>query len=400
MSVLKGIRVVDLTRVVAGPWATQTLADLGADVIKIERPGNGEDTRRIGPFLTGADGQLTNDSAFFMGVNRGKRSVTIDIADERGAAMVRELARDAQVFVENHKVGSLNRFGLDYESIRQINPSIVYCSVTGFGQDGPYAVRPAYDSILQALCGLMSTCGSPDGEPTRSGIPITDIVAGLYATIAIQAALMHREHTGEGQYIDCAMIDTTVAINGHLALGFLMSGKSPRRQGNNNPIAAPSEVFPASDGHFILGVGNDSQYRAFTAVIEQPELALQERFASNASRIRHRKELRELIERVTLTRPVAHWVDRLAAANVPAGPINDMRQLFEDAQVQHRDLSLRVPHASGVSAPTLRSPLRMSGMAVEHRAAPALGQHTAEVLGGLLGHDEASMARLSAAGVI
>lgn len=400
MSVLKGIRVVDLTRVIAGPWATQTLADLGADVIKIERPGSGEDSRRIGPFLADSNGQPTNDSAFYMGVNRGKRSVTVDISDERGAALVRELARDAQVFVENHKVGSLKRFGLDYASIRQINPSIVYCSVTGFGQDGPYAVRPAYDSILQALCGLMSTCGSPDGEPTRSGLPITDIVAGLYATIAIQAALMHREHTGEGQYIDCAMIDTTVAINGHLAMGYLMSGKSPQRQGNNNPLAAPSEVFPASDGHFILGVGNDSQFRAFAAIIEQPELALEERFASNASRIRHRKELRELILCVTITRPVAYWVERLAAANVPAGPINDMQRLFEDAQVGHRDLALQVPHASGVNAPTLRSPLRMSGIAIQHRAAPTLGQHTAEVLNGLLGHDEASMARLSAAGII
>lgn len=400
MTLLSGTRVIDLTRVVAGPWATQTLADLGADVIKIERPGRGDDTRQIGPYAMDAAGKPTRNSAFFLAVNRGKRSVTIDIADPKGADIVRGLAAQSAVFVENYKVGDLRRYGLDYESIRALNPSIVYCSVTGFGQDGPYTSRPAYDSILQALGGLMSTCGSPDGPPTRFGIPITDIVAGLYATIALLAAIMHRERTGEGQYIDCAMIDTTVAINGHLALGYLMQGKPPRRHGNDNPVAAPAGVYRAQDGELLLGVGNDAQFAAFNEVLGCPELSSDPRFLTNGERIRNRAELDALIRGRFAERPLSHWVERLAAAGVPAGPINDMRGVFDDPQVRHRGLAMSVPHAAGGSAPTLRSPLRLSRLPIEHRAAPLLSQHTRDVLRQVLGFDDECLATLEREGVI
>lgn len=385
MKVLNGIKVLDLTRVVAGPWATQTLADLGADVVKIERPETGEETRRIGPFLKDANGHPTDDSAFFLSVNRNKRSVTVDITSEAGAALIRDLARQCDVLVENHKVGSLKRYGLDYDSICAVNPSIIYCSVTGFGQDGPYAKRPAYDSIMQAMSGMMSVCGTPEGEPMRSGIPITDIVAGLYATIAIQAALAYRAKTGEGQYIDCAMIDTTVALNGHLALGYLMSGKAPTRQGNSNPVAAPSEVFPVADGHFMLAVGNDSQFRVFCDLIGCSEWAQDERFSTNAQRLRNRQALRAMLLPIMQSQPLAHWVEQLATAKIPGGPINDMPQVFQDPQVLHRGLLLNVPHASGSACPTLRSPIRFSKMDIAYRAAPTLGQHTQEVLGQWLG---------------
>ena len=405
MAILDKVRVLDLTRVVAGPWCTQTLADLGADVIKIERPGVGDDTRKVGPFVTGADGQLTSDSAFFMGSNRGKRSVTLDIASPEGAQLARELAAQCDVFIENYKVGALARYGLDYDSIRAINPAIIYCSVTGYGQDGPYAPRPAYDSVMQAMCGLMSTCGPADGEPgaapMRSAVPIADIFTGLYAAIGILAAIVHRRDTGAGQYIDAAMLDVTTAINAHLALGYLMTGKVPQRQGNNNPITAPSEVFRGADGHFTMSAANAGQFDSLLRVLGlDPALAQDERFLTNITRIQHRAALHAILEVRTLSQPVAHWIEQLSAANVPCAPINDMQQLFADPHVQHRDLVLRVPHGSGVDVPLLRSPLHLSAAPVEHRAPPTLGQHSAEVLQSLLGKTEADIARLRAAGVV
>ena len=374
MPILDKVRVLDLTRVVAGPWCTQTLADLGADVIKIERPGVGDDTRKVGPFVTGADGQPTSDSAFFMGSNRGKRSLTLDIASPEGAQLARELAAQCDVFIENYKVGALARYGLDFDSIRAINPAIIYCSVTGYGQDGPYAPRPAYDSVMQAMCGLMSTCGPADGEPgaapMRSAVPIADIFTGLYAAIGILAAIIHRRDTGEGQYIDAAMMDVTTAINAHLALGYLMTGKVPQRQGNNNPITAPSEVFRGADGHFTMSAANAGQFDSLLRVLGlDPALALAQD-------------------------------ERLSAANVPCAPIYNMQQLFADPHVQHRNLVLQVPHGSGVDVPLLRSPLHLSAAPVEHRAPPTLGQHSAEVLQSLLGKTEADIARLRAAGVV
>jgi crotonobetainyl-CoA:carnitine CoA-transferase CaiB-like acyl-CoA transferase len=405
MPILDKVRVLDLTRVVAGPWCTQTLADLGADVIKIERPGVGDDTRKVGPFVTGANGQVTSDSAFFMGSNRGKRSLTLDIASPEGAQLARDLAAQSDVFIENYKVGALARYGLDYDSIRAINPAIIYCSVTGYGQDGPYAPRPAYDSVMQAMCGLMSTCGPADGEPgaapMRSAVPIADIFTGLYAAIGILAAIIHRRDTGEGQYIDAAMLDVTTAINAHLALGFLMTGKVPQRQGNNNPITAPSEVFRAADGHFTMSAANAGQFDSLLRVLGlDPALAQDERFLTNITRIQHRAELHAILETSTLSQPVAHWIERLSAANVPCAPINNMQQLFADPHVKHRDLVLQAPHGSGVDVPLLRSPLHLSAAPVEHRAPPTLGQHSAEVLQELLGKSEADIDRLRAAGVV
>ena len=381
MGILDKVRVLDLTRVVAGPWCTQTLADLGADVIKIERPDGGDDTRKVGPFVTGADGKPTSDSAFFMGSNRGKRSLTLDIASPEGAQLVRDLAVQSDVFIENHKVGALQKYGLDAASIRALNPRIIYCSVTGFGQDGPYAPRPAYDSVMQAMCGLMSTCGHPDGEPgagpMRSAVPIADIFTGLYAAIGILAALMQRAQTGEGQFIDAAMADVTTAINAHLALGYLMTGQVPQRQGNNNPITAPSEVFRAQDGYFSMSAANAGQFTGLlqalgidTALDQDP------RFASGMARIKHRRALHNILEARTLEHPVRYWIDRLSPLNVPCAPIYDMQQLFDDPHVRHRQLAMRLPHASGVDVPVLRSPLHLSAAPVQHRAPPMLGQHT------------------------
>jgi crotonobetainyl-CoA:carnitine CoA-transferase CaiB-like acyl-CoA transferase len=405
MAILQSIRVLDLTRVVAGPWCTQVLADLGADVIKIERPEGGDDTRRASPFVTGADGKKTSDSAFFMGSNRGKRSLTVDIANPEGAQLIRELAAQCDVFIENYKVGALRRYGLDYDSIKAIRPDIIYCSVTGFGQEGPYASRPAYDSVLQAMGGLMSTCGQPDGEPgagpIRAAVPITDIFTGLYAAIGILAAIIHRNQTGEGQYIDAAMIDVTTAINGHLALGYLMTGMVPQRQGNNNPITAPSEVFRGADGYFTMSAGNHGQFIHLLDTLGiDAATAHDPRFANNIERIRHRKELHEILEAQTVRQPVMQWIDALSAANVPCAPIYDMQQLFDDPHVKGRGLALRLPHASGVDVPVLRSPLRLSAAPVEHRAPPMLGQHTEQVLKAVLGKGDTDIDRLRAQKII
>ena len=405
MAILGNVRVLDLTRVVAGPWCTQTLADLGADVIKIERPDGGDDTRRVSPFVVGADGKPTLDSAFFMGSNRGKRSVTIDIGTPQGAGLIRELALHCDVFIENYKVGGLKRYGLDYESIRAINPSVVYCSVTGFGQDGPYAERPAYDSVMQAMCGLMSTCGQPDGAagagPMRSAVPIADIFTGLYAAIAILAALIHRRDSGEGQYIDAALVDAATAINGHLALGYLMTGQVPQRQGNNNPITAPSEVFQATDGYFTMSAANAGQFDKLLRVLDLPlGLAQDPRFVTNIDRIANRNALHDILQTRIQQATVAHWIGHLSVAGVPCAPILNMQQLFEDPQVRHRGLALSVAHASGVDVPMLRSPLRLSAAPVEHRTPPMLGQHSVEVLQELLGKSPAELAQLKTAGVI
>jgi crotonobetainyl-CoA:carnitine CoA-transferase CaiB-like acyl-CoA transferase len=404
VAILSNVRVVDLTRVVAGPWATQTLADLGAEVIKIEKPSEGDDTRRMGPFLADEDGRDSNDSAFFMACNRGKRSVTMDIAREQGQDLLRRLAAQSDIFIENYKQGALARYGLDYQSIRAVNPRIIYCSITGFGQDGPYAARPAYDFILQGMSGLMSTCGQPDGAPgagpMRTAIPLTDIATGLYATISILAALIHRDRTGEGQFIDAAMLDASVALNGHLAIGYLMTGKIPQRIGNANPIASPSEVFATRDGRLIVAAGNNGQFQALAREIGLPELSDDPRFKTNGDRVRNRMELVRVVAARLISETNAFWVERLSKAGVPCGPINDLDEVFDDPQVRHRGVSLTVAHGRGVEVPMLKSPLNLSASPVDYRAAPQLGEGTRSVLESLLNLSSDEIAALRAAQVI
>jgi crotonobetainyl-CoA:carnitine CoA-transferase CaiB-like acyl-CoA transferase len=404
-AIFNGIKILDLTRVVAGPLCTQNMADMGATVYKIEKPGEGDDTRRMGPFM--ADGGhigSSNESAVFLSYNRGKHSVTVDIAQPEGAALVSDLASRCDVVVENYKSGSLAKYGLDYESVRKRKPDIVYCSVTGFGQSGPYAGRPAYDFILQGMAGAMSTCGQPNGEPgaapMRTSIPITDIVTGLYANIAVASALYHRERTGEGQYIDMAMLDAAVAFNGHLAVGYLMTGKVPQRAGNTNPIAAPSEVFRCVDGLAIIAAGNNSQFAGLCKVVGRSELAADERFASNARRVANRTALVAILTPIVEAYPRDELLARLLECGVPCGPINDMEQVFDDQQTRHRALAMPMRHASGVDITLVRSPLRFSASPVEHRAPPLLGEHSEQVLAEELGLTDAQIRGLRERGIL
>ncbi|HUK05645.1 MAG TPA: CaiB/BaiF CoA-transferase family protein [Burkholderiales bacterium] len=403
---LSHIRVLDLSRVLAGPWAAQNLADLGAEVIKVERPGAGDDTRGWGPpWLKDGAGKDTAESAYFLSVNRNKKSVTLDIARPEGQKIARELADKSQVLIENYKVGTLEKYGLSYERVKRSNPSIVYCSVTGFGQDGPYAPRPGYDFIFQGMGGLMSITGERDGQPgagpQKVGIAITDVLTGMYASVAILAALNHRERTGQGQYIDAALLDTIVAFNANQISSFFASGKIPMRWGNAHAQVVPYEVFPAADGHLILAVGNDSQFASFCQAAGCPELAQEARFRTMSQRIAHRAELIPLIADVMRTRSKREWIELLEAANVPCGPINNMKEVFEDAQVRHRGLRVDMPHPSGGTASVVRSPMRLSETPVEYRLAPpTLGQHNEEILKGLLGRSDADLKTLKAAGIV
>lgn len=398
--VLDGLRVLDLTRIIAGPSCTQTLADLGASVVKVEKPGSGDDTRRMGPVLRDAQGRPTDDSATFLANNRGKRSITVDIAQPEGAALVRRLALASDVVIDNYKVGNLARYGLDAASLRAEKPSLVTCSITGFGPDGPYAPRAAYDFVLQGLSGLMSTCGDPAGMPMRTGAPITDVFTGLYATIALLAALMHRRATGEGQHVDVAMIDAAVAVTGHLALTYLMGAGVPQRQGNRNPIVVPAGVYRVQDGHIVITTGNDGQFRALATLLGHPEWADDERYRSLPLRARCPDELDALIARELERFTRAELLAALDKAGIPAGPIHAMDGVFADPQVRHRGLALSLPHASGVDAPSLRSPLNLPASPVRHRAPPQLGQHTDEVLRDELGLDDGAIAALRARGVV
>ena len=403
--ILEGIKVLDLTRVIAGPMCTQILADMGATVYKIEKPGEGDDTRRMGPFLHDpVTGDALNDSALYLAYNRGKQSITVDIATEEGAQLVRDLALRCDVVIDNYKVGSLAKYGLDADSLRRLKPELICCSITGFGQTGPYAPQPAYDFILQGMAGPMSTCGLPDeqpgGGPMRTSIPMTDMVTGLYASIGILGALMHRQKTGEGQTIDAAMLDATVAFNGHLAVGYLMSGKAPQRVGNTNPIASPSEVFDCVDGRIIIAAGNNGQFQQMCAVLGAPDMPTDPRFATNMQRIAHRSALREALQALVRDQPRAQLLTQLSAANVPAGPINDMAQVFADPQTQHRQLVVELPHSSGHNVRLVRSPLNFSASPVAHRAPPRLGEHSVQTLREELGLSEAQVAGLLHKGII
>ncbi len=404
-SIFEGIQVLDLTRIIAGPLCTQTLADMGATVYKIEKPGEGDDTRRMGPFLPDAEhGGDSNDSALYMAYNRGKHSITLDIATPEGAALVRQLAAQCDVVVENYKVGGLRKYGLDHESLSAGREDLIYCSVTGFGQTGPLASRPASDFILQGMAGMMSTCGQPDGtpggEPMRTAIPVVDVVTGLYAAIAILGALFHRERSGQGQYIDAAMLDAAVALNGHLALGFLMNGVNPTRVGNTNPIAAPSEVVACLDGHLIVAAGNNGQFQSFCKVLGHPEWADDARFNSNAKRVAARSALLAQLAPVLAGWRQQDLLQALQHAGVPCGPINNMAQVFAEPQAQHRELALTLAHGRGGAVPSVRSPLRFSKTPVEHRSPPLLGAHTRDILCDKLQLDEAAYQRLRALGVV
>jgi crotonobetainyl-CoA:carnitine CoA-transferase CaiB-like acyl-CoA transferase len=403
---LSHIRVLDLTRVLAGPWAAQNLADLGAEVIKIERPGSGDDTRSWGPpFVKDREGKETGESAYFVSVNRGKKSVTLDIATPEGGRLARELAAKCDVLLENYKVGGLAKYGLGYADVKKTNPGIVYCSVTGYGQNGPHAHRPGYDFIFQGMGGLMSITGErdelPGGGPQKVGIAVTDVMAGMYASVAVTAALLHRERTGEGQYIDVALLDTIVAFGANQISNYFASGAVPRRWGNAHPNLLPYEVFPTADGHLILGAGNDSQWASFCAAAGRDDLASDPRFRTMPDRIRNREALIPVIQGIMKTRPNHDWIMRLEAANVPCGPINSYKEVFEDPQVRHRGLKVEMPHPLAGSIAGVASPMRMSETPVTYDAPPPLlGQHTREVLSGVLGKSDAEIERLREAGAI
>ncbi|MBN8751229.1 Acetyl-CoA:oxalate CoA-transferase [Xylophilus ampelinus] len=405
---LDGIKVLDLSRVLAGPWCTQILADLGADVVKIERPGVGDDTRTWGPpFLKDEAGQDTAQSTYFTACNRNKRSVTVDMATPEGQALLRRMAAQADVVVENFKTGGLKQYGLDHETLRAANPRLVYCSVTGFGHDGPYAERAGYDLMIQAMSGMMSITGRPDGEPgggpLRVGVALTDLFTGCYASTAILAALRVREQTGQGQHIDMALLDVGMAILANQASAFLNTGKAPQRQGNTHPSLAPYQDFPTKDGAMLLAIGNNGQFARFCEAAGQPEWAADARFASNTLRVKHRDALIAAMEPVTRTRTTAEWVTLLEDKAVPCGPINDIGAAFDDAQVKARGLAVSLPREAGdgIAAITgVASPLRLAATPpVLRRAPPALGQHTDEVLGEM-GLSAAEIEALRAQGVL
>lgn len=383
--ILAGVKVLDLTRVIAGPLCTQNLADLGATVYKIEKPHEGDDTRRMGPFLKDAQTQQDSDnSALFLAYNRGKKSVTIDITTEEGVHVLYELAKKVDVVVENYKAGNLKKYGLDYASLKKINPALIYCSITGFGQTGPLAEHPAYDFILQGMGGVMSTCGHPDGVenggPMRTAIPIVDMATGQNATIAILAALLHKQNTGQGQYIDCAMLDSAVALNGHLAVGYLMTGKNPQRVGNTNPIASPSEVFDCIDGKVIIAVGNNLQFRQFCQAVDLLGLLELDEFSSNAKRVKHRDKLRSIIAPTVEKMSRAALMEKLNALGVPSGPLNEISDVFETPQSQHRQLAVQLRHGTGQQISVLKNPFGMESMSHDYAPPPTLGADTEAVL--------------------
>ena len=401
---LEGIRVVDLTRILAGPSCTQVLGDLGADVIKLEMPGAGDDTRGWGPpFLKDGDGNTTEQSAYFQCANRNKRSVTVDLKSETGQALILELLGQSDVLVENFKFGGLKKYGLDYDSLKDRFPKLVYCSITGFGHTGPYASRPGYDVLIQGMGGLMSVTGAADGEPQKCGVPISDLMAGMYASVSICAALRHREVTGEGQAIDIGMLDTTVATTTNQALNYLASEVVPPRLGNEHPNIAPYQVFPTADGDVVIACGNQAQWERLCDVIEHPELTSDPRFLTNAERLANRAELVSVLNPVLSAKPKSHWLPLLEQATISCGPINNLQEVFEDEQVQARGMMLEMPHPALGDKPVrlLSSPMKFSGTPVSYRhAPPMLGQHTEQVLGELLGKDNDEINQLKSDGTI
>jgi crotonobetainyl-CoA:carnitine CoA-transferase CaiB-like acyl-CoA transferase len=401
---LAGTIVLDLTRILAGPFCTQILGDLGAEVIKIERPGSGDDTRRFGPpFLKDASGTDTKESAYFMAANRNKRSVTIDIAKPDGQALVRRIAERADVLVENFKLGDLKRYRLGFDELSKTNKGLVYCSITGFGQSGPYAARPGYDPLIQAMGGIMSVTGEPEGEPMKAGVPIADIMAGMYATVSICAALRHRELSGKGQYIDIGMLDAQVAWLSIQAMNYLIGGTNPPRLGNGHPNIVPYQVFATADGHIMLTIGNDQQFQRFCEFAGCAALSADARFATNAQRIANRAALIAAMTPVLASKPSAHWLENLERLKIGCGPINRIDQVFADPHVQARGMVIEMAHKAigGTTAPLVGSPLRFSATPVDYRhAPPMLGEDTDMVLQSLLDLDADEIDALRQAEVI
>jgi formyl-CoA transferase len=403
--VLSGIKVLDLSRILAGPWCTQLLADLGADVVKIERPGTGDDTRAWGPpFAEGLDGTPGAESAYFLAANRGKRSVAVDFSTVAGQEIVRALARSADVVVENLKYGDMRRYGLDYESLRILNPGLIYCSITGFGQTGPYRERAGYDFVIQAMGGLMSITGEsddrPGGGPQKCGVPIADMMTGMYATVAILGALHERQTSSEGQYIDMSLLDTQVGWLANHGLNYMVSGKPARRWGNAHPNLCPYQSFRTSDGHLIVAVGNDRQFRALCRVLSMPSVGTDSRFATNSARLANRDSLVDQIEQCLRTKSRDEWLSALEEAGVPAGPINTVAQALEEPHVVSRGMVFSMEHGMGVSVPQIANPIKFSRTGIEYlRPPPMLGEHTSEILESI-GLTQKNLEELHASGVI
>ncbi len=400
------IRVLDLTRVLAGPWCAQNLADLGAAVIKVERPQTGDDTRSWGPpFLRDEAGHNTTEAAYYLAANRGKQAITVDIATAEGQQIIRELAQQSDVVLENYKVGQLQKYGLDYDSLRQLKPDLVYCSITGFGQTGPYAHRAGYDFIVQGMGGFMSLTGErddlPGGGPQKAGVAIADLMTGMYATIAVMAALSHRDRTGEGQYIDMALLDVQVAMLANMNTNYLASGVAPKRWGNAHPNIVPYQTFATSDGHIIVAAGNDSQYAKFVQAGGRPELADDPLYFTNPRRVQHRDQLVPLLMDMVKQKSKQEWIDLLESAGVPCGPINNLDEVFDNPQVLARDMLVELPHPSAGKVKLVGSPMKLSATPTQASSAPPLlGQHTAQVLGELLGYDEEKLADLKSRHII
>ena len=403
---LSHIRVLDLSRVLAGPWAGQNLADLGAEVIKVERPKTGDDSRAFGPpWVKDKDGKETRDSAYFTSANRGKKSITLNIASPEGQRIVRELAKVSDVLIENYKFGDLTRYGLGYEDLKAINPRLIYCSVTGFGHTGPYAERPGYDFMIQGMGGMMSVTGEPDGAPgggpQRAGVPVADIITGMYASIAICAAIASRAETGRGQHLDLALLDSQIALLAYQNTNYFSTGKPPARIGNLHPNIVPYQPFRTRDGDIIVACGNDNLYRKLCEAAGCGPLANDPRFATNGKRVENRVELTRLLQDVFFGRTTTEWIEVLEAAGVPNGPINNVAQVFEEPQVKARGIRLKLPHPVAGEVDSVASPMRFSGTPLSfERAPPLLGQHTDEVLRGLLGKSDAELVRLRADGVV
>ena len=403
---LSHIRVLDLSRVLAGPWCGQNLADLGAEVIKVERPKTGDDSRAYGPpWMKDASGNETSEAAYFMAANRGKKSITVNLNHPEGQSLIRDLAAKCDVLIENYKFGDLDRYGLGYKDLSILNPGLVYCSVTGFGQTGPYREKPGYDFMAQGMAGLMSITGEPDGVPgagpMRVGVPVIDIFTGMYATIAICAAVANKAVTGKGQHLDVALLDSCMALLANQGMTYLATGETPKRIGNSHPTIVPYQVFATADGAIILACGNDNLFTKFCAVAKREDLVKDERFAKNAVRVKHRTTLVPILEEVFKQRATAEWVAALEEAGVPCGPINTVAQAFADPQVQARGMQISLPHPLAGNVPLMGSPMKFSATPIEHKLAPpVLGQHADEILEQVLGLGPDARAKLRAAGAI